>query len=145
MSDKITYVLRPYPHPSRELAKEQIDNSPDGYSVTIKDATRTILQNCAQWPYLEGFSKQLQWPVNGEKVWLPNEDYKDILTCAFEGEVNPRIAAGWNGGVVMLGRRTSDYGKKRFSEWYEWLMAAAALKGVTPVYKNGRSENDFNN
>lgn len=73
-------------------------------------------------------------------MWLPNEDYKDILTCAFEGEVNPRIAAGFEGGVVMLGRRTSQYGKKKFSEWFEWLQAAAALKGIEPVYKHGRRD-----
>lgn len=140
MSDKITYVLRPYPHPSRGLAKAQIDSSPDGTSLTFKDATRTEEQNCAQWPYLEGFAQQLQWPVNGEMTWLTKDEWKDLLTCAFEGEVNPRVAMGFDGGMVMLGRRTSQYGKKRFSEWYEWLQAAAALKGVIPVYKNVRRD-----
>lgn len=140
MSDKITYVLRPYPHPSRELAKEQIDNSPDGTSLTFKDATRTEDQNSAQWPYLEGFSRQLQWPVNGEMTWLTKDEWKDILTCAFEEEVKPRVAMGFDGGMVMLGRRTSKYSKKKFNEWYEWLQAAAALKGITPIYKNGRRD-----
>lgn len=140
MTDKLTYILRPYPHPSREGAKAQIDMSPDGTALTFHGATRTLEQNSAQWPYLEGFSKQLQWPVNGVNVWLSHDEWKDILTCAFEGEVNPRVAMGFDGGVVMLGRRTSKYGVKKFSEWYEWLMAAAALKGIEPIYKNGRRD-----
>ena len=79
----------------------------------------------------------MQWPVNGEMTWLSKEEWKDILTAAFEKEINPRLAAGFDGGIVMLGRRTSKYGKKQFAEWMEWLIAAAALKGVEPVFKNG--------
>ena len=69
--------------------------------------------------------------------WLTKEEWKDVLTCAFEGEVYPRLAAGFDGGVVMLGKRTSKFGKKRFAEWVEWLIAAADLKGIKPVFKNG--------
>jgi hypothetical protein len=140
MSDKQTYILCPYPHPSRELAKRAIDEAPDGNAVIIKDAKRSDDQNSAQWPYLLGFSKQLQWPVNGEMTWLTDEEWKDILTAAFEEDVKPRVAMGFDGGMVMLGRRTREFGKNKFSLWYEWLMAAAALKGVTPIYKNGRRE-----
>lgn len=136
MSEKITYVLRPYPHPSRELAKAQIDKSPDGTSLTFKDATRTEDQNCAQWPYLEGFAQQLQWPVNGSMCWLSRDEYKDILTVAFRKE-NIRLAQGVDGGVVMLGCRTSKFSKKEFSEWIEYLKWFSAIKGIPPVYKNG--------
>ena len=34
------------------------------------------------------------------------------------------------GGVVMLGKRTSKFGKKKFSEWIEFLHAEAAEQGV---------------
>lgn len=128
---------------ARNSAKAMIGYVPDGYVCEIKEATRTTDQNAAQFPYLTGFSEQLLWPVNGVMTRLTPEEYKDILTCAFEGEVNPRLAAGFNGGVVMLGRRTSKYGKKKFSEWYEWLMAAAALKGVTPVYKSPNIAHEY--
>ena len=140
MSDKQTFILRAPPNQSRELAKRAIDNAIDGCAVIIRDAKRTDEQNAAQWPYLLGFSKQLQWPVNGEMCWLTKDEWKDILTCAFEEEVKPRVAMGFDGGMVMLGRRTREFGKKKFSEWYEWLMAAAALKGVTPIYKNERRD-----
>lgn len=136
---KRVFILQPAPHPSRGLAKAEIDSSPDGFAVTIKDATRSLEQNAAQWPYLAGFAKQLQWPVNGVMCWLSEDEWKDILTAAFEKEISPRLAAGFDGGVVMLGRRTSKFGKKKFSEWYEFLQAAAALKGVEPIYKIGHN------
>ncbi len=94
------------------------------------EAKRSSEQNAVQWPILQAWAEQRQWPVNGVMTWITKEDFKDILTCAFEGETNPRIATGYNGGVVLLGRRTSKYGKKRFSEWLEWLLAASYHAGI---------------
>jgi hypothetical protein len=37
---------------------------------------------------------------------------------------------GLDGGVVMLGRRTSKFTKAQFSEWIEFLYATAAARGV---------------
>lgn len=110
--------------------------APVGSIAEFKDASRSLDQNAAQWPYLQGFSEQMEWIVNGVKCKLSKDEWKDILTSAFEGETMPRIAQGWDGGVVMLGRRTSKYGKKQFGVWMEWLVAAATLKGIKPVYKN---------
>ncbi len=122
---------------ARKLAAAQCMAAQDGYVCRIEPPSRTLDQNAYQWPYLEGFSRQLQWPVNGVMCKLSPEDWKDILTAAFENETEPRLAAGLDGGIVMLGLRTSRLGKKKFALWMEWLMAAAALKGVEPVFKNG--------
>lgn len=103
--------------------------------VSIGDPTRTLEQNAAQWPYLAAFSKQKQWPVNGEMVWMSDEDWKDVLTAAFHRET-VRLAMGLDGGVVMLGQRTSQFKKPEFSEWMEFLKATAALRGVK-VYPDG--------
>ena len=111
-----------------------IAHAPDGYIATVGEATRTLDQNAAQWPYLEAFSQQLQWPVNGELVTMEPEEWKDVLTAAFQGET-VRLARGLGGGVVMLGMRTSKMGKSKFSEWIEFLKATAALRGVT-VYED---------
>ena len=138
MSDKRHFVLQPEPHPSRKLAAAQCALQPDGAHVLFDpDPSRTLEQNCYQWPYLEGFSQQLLWPVNGEKVKMSREEWKDVLTCAFEEDVKPRLAMGLDGGVVMLGKRTSKFGKKKFAEWMTFLMAVADLRGITPVFKNG--------
>ena len=92
---------------------------------------RTLDQNAAQWPILEAWAQQKIWVVNGAKTRMSAEEWKDVLTAAFEGETSPRLAMGLNGGVVMLGKRTSKYTKARFSEWLDLLMAATPHAGVT--------------
>lgn len=127
---------------ARRRAAEFCMKCPDGTIAEFKDDNRSLDQNAAQWPYLQGFSEQMEWIVNGAKCKLSKDEWKDILTSAFEGETTPRIAQGLDGGVVLLGRRTSKYGKKKFSVWMEWLAAMATLKGIEPVYKNVRHAND---
>lgn len=124
------FILQSPPHPARRLAVQALLAAPDGTACTLADATRTLEQNAAQWPILEAFAQQLQWPVNGELVWMSAEEWKDVLTAAFERE-RVRLAMAFDGaGVVMLGQRTSRYGKQKFSEWLEFLHAAAASRGV---------------
>ena len=115
---------------ARRRAMACVADAPDGYVVTVQEPTRSTDQNSAQWPILEAFAEQLQWPVNGAMVSLSAEEWKDVLTSAFQGET-VRLAMGLNGGVVMLGLRTSQMGKRRFSEWLSFLHATAALRGVT--------------
>ena len=92
---------------------------------------RNAGQNAAQWPILEAWASQKEWPVNGVMTRLEAAEWKDILTAAFEGETRPRIAQSLDGGgIVMLGRRTSRFGKKRFSEWLDWLNAASHHAGI---------------
>ena len=103
----------------------------------ICEERRNNGQNAAQWPILQAWAEQKQWPINGTLCWLTAEEFKDILTAAFEGETSPRIAPGLKGGMVMLGRRTSKYGKKRFSEWLDWLNAASHHADIKiPAPKN---------
>jgi hypothetical protein len=132
VSEKRTFVLRHAE--ARRRAHQAIDESPDETAVTVGDVTRSLDQNAAQWPLLQAFADQLQWPVNGQMVWLSDEEWKDILTAAFEGE-RVRLAQGLDGGVVMLGRRTSKFGKKKFSDWLEFLHATAAARDVDLHYR----------
>ena len=58
------------------------------------------------------------------------EDLRWLLTRgALEGE-SVRLAMGINGGVVMLGQRTSNFTKAQFAEWIEFLYATAADRDV---------------
>lgn len=114
---------------ARQGAIAAIHAAPDGMIVTIKEPTRSSEQNSLQWPVLDEISKQLKWPVNGALTTLTAEEYKDILTAAFRGE-SVRLAAGVNGGVVMLGARTSKFSKKEFSEWIEFLLYFCAEKNI---------------
>lgn len=120
---------------ARQNAAQAIMQAPDGWFAVIRQPDRTLEQNSAQWPYLEGFSKQKQLCLNGEMVWATNDDWKDVLTGVYAGEM--RMAA-FDGKVIMLPMRTSKMGKKVFSDWMEFLVAMAAQSGVIPVYKNER-------
>lgn len=114
---------------ARRRAMACVADAPDGYVVRVQEPTRTLDQNAAQWPILEAFSEQLQWPVNGRMVRMTSEEWKDVLTAAFRGE-SVRLAMGLDGGVVMLGQRTSKFGKAQFGQWLEFLNATAAARGV---------------
>lgn len=132
---KRSFILQPKPHPARANALQAVTEAPDGDAVTIGEPTRNLEQNAAQWPILEAFSKQLQWPVNGQMVWMTAEEWKDVLTAAFERETVRLAMAFDSPGVVMLGQRTSKYGKGKFSDWLEFLHAAAASRSVV-VYQD---------
>ena len=97
--------------------------------LTLRLETRTQAQNRLMWPLLTAFSEQLEWPVNGRMTKLMPDEFKDVLSAGFHGEA-VRLAMGLNGGVVMLGQRTSKFTKPKFAEWIEFLYATASDRGV---------------
>ena len=99
------------------------------YVLKIEKHTRSLEQNKAQWPILQAFSQQLEWPVNGRMVKMEPDEWKDVLTAAFKQETT-RLAMGLDGGVVMLGARTSKFTEDEFSQWLEFLNMVAADRGV---------------
>ena len=114
---------------ARANCLEAVRKAQGGFKVTIAEPSRTLDQNAAQWPILQAFSEQLTWPINGVMVKMDADDWKDVLTAAFKKET-VRIAQGLDGGMVMLGMRTSKMSKKEFSEYLEFLHATAVLRGV---------------
>lgn len=119
---------------ARRSAVECVATAPAGYRVEVREPTRSLDQNAAQWPYLQAFADQVQWPINGVLTYLTPDDWKDILTAAYRADM-VRVAPSFDGrGMVMLGQRTSKFGKKEFSDWLEFLKASAAARGVV-VYE----------
>jgi len=104
--------------------------------MTIETEKRSIGDNKKQWPILTAFANQVQWPVNGQMVYMTPENWKDVLTAAFRKEV-PKMAMAFDySGVVMLGQRTREFKKEEWPEWMAFLKWAAAEKGVKiPVSK----------
>ena len=100
-----------------------------GYAVTVGPKSRSLEQNAAQWPILEAFANQIVWSVNGAPRRMNSEEWKEVLSAGFLQE-EPQLAAGLNGGVVMLGHRTREFDKQTFSDWLDFLGAAAAERGV---------------
>lgn len=122
---------------ARDRACQAIQKAPDGWAVKLTEPSRTLEQNAAQWPYLVGFAKQKQLCINGEMQWVTDEDWKDVLTACWNGEMRMAV---FDGKVIMLPQRTSRMGKKAFSTWMEFLVAMAAQSGVEPVYKSTMKE-----
>lgn len=114
---------------ARRRAATDCYDAPEGWIVTVSEPARNLEQNAMLWPLLQCFSDQLEWPVNGRMTKLDPESWKDILTCAFEGEQS-RVAPGLNGGMVLLGQRTSQFSKQKFSEFIEFVLATAADRNV---------------
>lgn len=80
-----------------------------GKTVRVKveecQPTRTIEQNAKLWACLGDIARQVQWHVDGKMQYLDADDWKDILTAGLKK--TQRVAAGVEGGFVMLGQRTS--------------------------------------
>jgi hypothetical protein len=123
-------VLKLTGEAARKAACRHILAAPDGWVVKISEPTRSLDANAAQWPILEAFAQQLEWQINGKAQKIAAEDWKDILTCAFRNE-QPRVAQGIDGGMVLLGQRTSKFTVREFGDWLAFLNATAVARGVT--------------
>lgn len=127
MSDKKLFRLV---HPeARRRAMACVADAPENYVVTVQEPTRNSEQNSLLWVLLAAFAEQLEWPVNGAMVKLAPEEWKDLLSAAYKRE-SQRVAMGLDGGMVMLGLRTSRMGKRDFAEFIEFIHATAAQRGV---------------
>lgn len=115
---------------ARERALQAVQAAPHGFSVRVAEPTRTVEQNAALWPLLDAFSTQKQWPVNGALMTLSAEEWKDLLSASFAQEQMRMSPLVGGPGMVVLGLRTSGMGKKRFSEFLEFIHSIAADLGV---------------
>lgn len=96
--------------------------------IKLSDVIRSLDQNSKMWPMLTDFAKQIPWPVNGARELIDPEDWKAILTAAFEQEA--RMAPGIRGGFVMLGARTSKYTRRKMAEFITFMYAEGNERGV---------------
>ncbi|NYT76628.1 recombination protein NinB [Alcaligenaceae bacterium] len=112
----------------RRNAAHAIANVPDGYRCEIRPKTRTLAQNDLLWSVLTDISKQVDFVVNGELVKVSPEEVKDILTAGLKRET--RMAMGIDGGMVILGQRTSKMTVRQLSELVELAHAFGSQKGV---------------
>lgn len=116
-------------HPlARQRASDHVMQAPDGYVVEIKPRTRTLEQNAIMWSILTDISRQVDFVVNGQLVKVSPEEVKDILSASLKRET--RIAMGVDGGMVILGQRTSKMTVRQMSELIELAHAFGAEKGV---------------
>src|SRR5690242_7964016 len=72
--------------------------------LVISEPRRTLDQNAKIWPMFQDLAKQVEWPVDGKLQKLSKEEWKEILTAGLTK--HQRVAAGIEGGFVLLGSRT---------------------------------------
>lgn len=96
------------------------------------DPRRTSDQNRLMWPLLTDVSRQLEWPHTEQGKWvigkMPPMSWKAVLTAAFEQEME--MAQGLEGGRVMVGASTSNYGIRKFSDFITFIYAEGQERGV---------------
>jgi hypothetical protein len=112
----------------RRNAAHAIANAPEGYRCELRPKTRTLAQNDMLWSILTDISRQVDFVVNGAMVKVSPEEVKDILTAALKRET--RMAMGIDGGMVILGQRTSRMTIRQMTELIELAHAFGAEKGV---------------
>ncbi|MGX9694430.1 recombination protein NinB [Achromobacter anxifer] len=124
--DKQVFVLS---HPlARRNAAHACANAPEGYRVEIKPRTRSLAQNDMLWSILTDISRQVQFVVNGGLVSVAPEEVKDILTAGLRRET--RMAMGIDGGMVLLGQRTSKMTVREMKDLIELAYAFGNERGV---------------
>ena len=127
---------------ARRFCLGYISNLPidESHPITIKveEGGRTLAQNALLWPLLDCFATQVKWPVNGQMVSMSREDWKDVLSAAFKRETQ-RVAMGLDGGVVVLGIRTSRMHKEEFRQFVDYLHAVGKIRGVNFEHAYGEA------
>ena len=118
---------------ARQRAVEAVKTATQGFSVKVAEPSRSLEQNAALWPLLQAFSTQKQWVVNGSLVSLSPDEWKDLLSASFSGEALRMAPLVGSPGMVVLGLRTSQMGKRRFSDFLDFINATAAELGVELV------------
>ena len=126
---KRTYRLA-HDEARRRAAKDCME-AQEGWIVTVSEPTRTLDQNAAQWPILQAFADQKQLCINGVMQWATDEDWKDVLTAVFDGEMRVATLAG---KMIMMPQRTSLMKKSVFGDWLTFLNATAVEMDIDLHY-----------
>lgn len=113
---------------ARRNAANAVMAAPADWRVEIKPRTRSLAQNDMLWSILTDISKQVDFVVNGALVKVSPEEVKDILTASLRRET--RMAMGIDGGMVLLGQRTSRMTVRQMTDLIELAHAFGAEKGV---------------
>jgi len=121
MSEQQTFILAH--QQARRGCAEFAMQAPEGWHVTFRPPTRSLIQNARLWAMLADVSRQVVW--YGKK--LSPESWK----CVFSASLKKQdVVPGLNGDFVVLGQSTSRMSIKEMSDLMELIAAFAAERGV---------------
>ena len=112
----------------RQAAKREIDTAPEGFTVEIKERTRTADQNAALHAMLQDISRQMDWAGKKRSV----DEWKCLMVSGHRialkqaGEVIP----GLEGEFVQLRKSTTAMGVKELGSLIDYVGAWAVMHGV---------------
>lgn len=121
-------VFRLVSDDARRNACQAILNAPDNFQCEIRPRTRSLDQNNLMWSILTDLSKQVDWHVNGVLTKLTPEDWKDVLSASLDQET--RMSQGLQGGLVLLGKRTSRMTVKEMTDLIDLAYSFGAERKV---------------
>jgi hypothetical protein len=108
---------------ARKNASKAVLEAPEGFLVTIRPPTRSLMQNNRLWALLTDVSRQVDW--YGRK--LTPENWKDVFTAALKKQ---DVVPGIEGGFVVLGLSTSNMTKQEMNDLQELISAFGAERNV---------------
>lgn len=111
-----------------EVAREAIAGGAVEITISRVKSRRTLDQNARMWATLGEIAQQVPWVVDGRETMLTSEEWKDIFTAALRKEM--RVAQGIDGGIVLLGRRTSRMTVQEMADLIELMQAFCAERNV---------------
>lgn len=94
----------------------------------VNERQRTSEQNRRMWAMLGDLSRQVHWPVDGQMQLLCPEDWKHVVSAGLKR--HQRVAAGIDGGFVILGQHTSKFSTKEMADLITLMLAFGAERGV---------------
>lgn len=94
----------------------------------LGDCTRTPKQNRRMWAMLNDLARQVHWPVDGVMQLLDPEDWKHVMSAGLKK--HQRVAAGIEGGFVILGQHTSKFSRREMADLITLMFAFGGDKGV---------------
>jgi len=116
---------------ARKMAKQAIDQAPDGYGVSIKPKSRTLEQNALLHSLIQKISKEVIWAGLKREV----DTWKRLLTAAWlraRGDAVEILPAVDGKGVDIVFRKTSSLTVAEMNELIEFIQAWMVEQDLEP-------------
>ena len=117
------HVLTLISNADRDKVRKYIDTAPVGARVQLQDPKRSIPQNERMWLIL-GKISNLAW--RGQRY--SEDEWKDYFMHAYRGE---KWMPAEDGGMVPIGRSTSNLDKTEFGELMALMEAFCARQNIS--------------
>jgi hypothetical protein len=107
----------------RDLAKRQVDELAEDWTVRFSPPKRTDDANARMWAQLHDLAEQVEW----HGVHLTAEEWKDVMTAGLK---RLRVVPGIDGGFVVVGASTSRMSRAEFADLLALISAFGDQNGV---------------